>query len=57
MSVARSHRDYFAAITPLAEERCLEFEKEAVRSLERQRQIEENDEISFDEYLDNYFSS
>lgn len=57
MSVARGHRDYFAAITPLAEERCLEFEKEAVRSLERQRRIEEDDEISFDEYLDNYFSS
>ena len=57
ISVARGHRDYFASITPVSNERRDEFEREAVASLERQNEIEASDAISFDEYLANYFSS
>jgi len=57
ISVARGHRDYFASIAPMSDERRNEFEREAVRSVEQQHETEAGDEISFDEYLENYFSS
>ena len=57
LSVAQSHRDYFASITPLSAARREEFEKEALRSITQQQSIEASDEISLDEYLANYFSS
>lgn len=57
LSVARGHQAYFAAITPLSDERNDEFEREVARSLVQQREIEASDEISLDQYLDNYFSS
>jgi glutamate--cysteine ligase len=57
ISVARSHRDYFASITPLLAARREEFEREAARSVEQQREIEAGDNIGFDQYLANYFSS
>jgi glutamate--cysteine ligase len=57
ISVARGHRDYFAAINPMSTERHEEFSQEARGSLERQIDIEASDEISFDEYLENYFAS
>jgi glutamate--cysteine ligase len=56
-SVARSHRDYFAAITPLSDARQAEFEFEAKNSIQRQREIEASDNISLDEYLARYFES
>jgi len=57
LSLAEGHRDYFAAITPLSDDRVTEFEQETAQSVERQRAIEESDEISLDEYLESYFSS
>ncbi len=54
-STARKHRDYFEAITPMPAERYSEFEAEALRSIERQHEIEANDRISFEQYLANYF--
>lgn len=57
LAVAKSHRDYFAAITPLSNARQDEFGQEAARSLEQQQQIEASDAISLDEYLANYFSA
>jgi gamma-glutamylcysteine synthetase len=56
-SLAQAHRDYFAAITPLSEERQAQFAREASESVERQRAIEANDDIGLDEYLATYFSS
>jgi glutamate--cysteine ligase len=56
-SLASNHRDYFGEITPLSDERVTEFEQETALSIERQRAIEEGDQISLDEYLENYFSS
>ena len=55
--MAHGHRDYFAAINPMSKERHEEFSQEAKGSLERQNDIEAGDEISFDEYLENYFAS
>ena len=55
LSVARKHRDYFAATEPLSEARHREFEKEVSESIVRQREVEQGDAISFDEYLANYF--
>jgi len=57
LSLASNHRDYFGEITPLSDERVTEFEQETALSIERQRAIEEGDQISLDEYLENYFSS
>ena len=57
IAVARSHQDYFSSITPLTAAREDEFKREAVRSAQQQREIEAGDDISFDEYLANYFSS
>ena len=57
MSMARSHRDYFASITSMTDERHREFVDEARQSVERQRQIEAADAISFDEYLAHYYAN
>ena len=57
ISMARSHRDYFASITPMSEQRHEEFQQEAQASVERQREIEAADSISFEEYLAHYYSA
>jgi glutamate--cysteine ligase len=57
LSMAKVHRDYFAAITPLSEERQQQFQREASESIVRQQQIENSDSIGLDEYLATYFSS
>ena len=57
LSLAKSHSDYFASITPLEEARRVVFEKEVADSLRRQREIETADDIDLDEYLQRYFSN
>lgn len=57
IGIARGHRDYFASITPMSPERHEEFVTEARQSIERQQQVEAADEISFDEYLANYYQA
>jgi glutamate--cysteine ligase len=57
MSIAKGHRDYFAAITPLSEESQAQFEQAASESIARQKDIEASDTLSLDEYLATYFSS
>lgn len=56
MDAARGHRDYFRSLAPLSPQRREEFEEEARRSLERQREIERSDTLSFDEYLRSYYA-
>ncbi len=56
MLAAQGHREYFRSITSLPVEREAEFADEARDSLMRQREIEQADVISLDEYLANYFS-
>jgi len=57
MSIAKGHRDYFAAITPLSQESQAQFEQAASESIARQLDIEASDTLSLDEYLATYFSS
>jgi glutamate--cysteine ligase len=57
LSIAREHREYFASITPLNDDRRRGYETEARESIDRQRAIENADDISLDEYLEHYFSA
>lgn len=56
MKCALGHKDYFSDLIEPNAERLQMYENEALESLERQRKIEESDEIGFDEYLQKYFS-
>ncbi len=57
LALAEKYSDYFASIAPLDEARKAVLEKEAFDSLRRQREIEETDNISLDDYLQQYFSN
>lgn len=57
LALAQNYSKYFASIAPLDEARKAVLEKEAFDSLRRQREIEEADEISLDDYLQQYFSN
>jgi glutamate--cysteine ligase len=52
---SKHHYQYYKTHA-LAEEKIRFFEKLAAESLQKQKQIEADDNISFDEYLQNYFS-
>jgi glutamate--cysteine ligase len=56
MDRAVGHKDYFAALEPLAGERLAVYVDEAAASLKRQAEIEASDTMSFDDYLEKYFS-
>jgi len=56
MDCARGHKDYFAALEPLLNDRLRLYEDEATQSIERQREIEAADDISLEDYLAQYFS-
>ena len=56
MASARGHKEYFAEIERLEGERLAVYEDEARDSIRRQQDIEKSDEISFEEYLANYYS-
>ena len=57
LGLAYAHRDYFDSMEPLPSARQSELDTEAKASIERQRQIERSDAISFDEYLERFFAS
>ncbi len=57
LDAARRHKDYFASIAPMPPERAQQIEREARESVQRQRDIEARDDISFEEYLARYFAS
>jgi glutamate--cysteine ligase len=56
MAAARGHKEYFAEIEPLDDVHLDVYEGEARRSIERQDEIENSDDLSFEEYLANYYS-
>ena len=56
LEMARSHRDYFAAIAQPDAVSSKRFHQEAVDSLQRQKEIEATDTIGLDEYLQQYFA-
>ena len=55
LEMARSHKDYFAAIANPNDAVIAEYQEEALSSLQRQADIEAQDSISLDDYLANYF--
>ena len=57
LDAARRHKDYFSSIAPMPRQRAQQIEKEARESVQRQRDIEAADEISFEEYLARYYAS
>lgn len=56
LSMARNHRDYFAAIADATDESTKVLDDEADESLQRQAEIEASDTLSLDDYLTNYFA-
>jgi glutamate--cysteine ligase len=56
MDMARGHKQYFRDLEPLTGDRLAVYTGEATRSIEQQQLVEASDEISFDEYLRQYFS-
>ena len=57
LDVARRHKAYFSSITPIPRQRAQRIEEEARASIQRQRDIEAADAISFEDYLARYFAS
>ncbi len=57
LDMAQCHRDYFASIAPLEGRRERVLAKEAADSVRRQQEIEADDRISLDEYLEQYFNA
>jgi glutamate--cysteine ligase len=53
--MSKHHYQYYKT-HPLAEEKVNIFQQMAKESLQKQKQIELEDKISFDEYLENYFN-
>ena len=53
--MSKHHYQYYKT-HPLAEEKVKFFEHMAKESLQKQKQIELEDKISFDDYLENYFN-
>ena len=57
LDLARRDKRYFSSIAPMPPERAQQLEEEAAGSIERQRDIEAADDMSFEEYLARYFAS
>jgi glutamate--cysteine ligase len=55
MAYSKRWADYYRS-RPMADGQWDRFEQETSRSLRAQREIEENDSLSFEEYLDHFFS-
>ena len=57
LDVSRRHKAYFSSITPMPAERERRIAREARESIQRQREIEAADDITFEEYLARYFEA
>jgi glutamate--cysteine ligase len=57
MRMSRHHREQFVGAGPLQSQRHDLLQREVARSLEKQREIEAADRISFESYLESYFRS
>ncbi len=56
LECAAGHKQYFADLVPLSAERQEEFTNEVSESLSRQQDMEMADTISFEEYLERWFT-
>jgi glutamate--cysteine ligase len=57
LRMSKVHQSYFKELESPCASRQDEFAAEAAESIEKQARIEASDRISFDEYLENYFST
>ena len=57
LGMAKCHRDYFASIAPLREAQEKRLRQEVADSVRRQQEVEAADDITLDEYLQQYFQS
>jgi glutamate--cysteine ligase len=57
LRMSKTHQSYFRELLSPCASRQDEFAAEAAESIERQARIEATDRLSFDEYLENYFSA
>ena len=56
LRMSKVHQSYFRDLFSPNAQRQQEFADEAAESLEQQARIEASDTLSFDEYLERYFS-
>lgn len=56
MERACGHKAYFQSLAALDDERVALYVDEASQSIKRQQEIEQSDTISFDDYLEQYYS-
>jgi glutamate--cysteine ligase len=57
LRMSATHKAYFLDLYPANDERLAEFRREAEESLDKQRNIETNDQGSFEDYLARYFAN
>jgi glutamate--cysteine ligase len=55
LRMSNVHKNYFLDLYPPNEQRLADFAAQAVESLEKQAAIERSDNVTFDQYLANYF--
>ena len=55
--IAKNHKSYFANLAPIDSDHRAYLDDEARASIQAQKEIEESDDISFDEYLQRYYDS
>ena len=56
LQLARDYRDYFLGLPDDFNQHLEALETEAVDSLQKQRDVEEGDDLSLDEYLERYYA-
>lgn len=54
---AKNHKRYFSSLAPMQPDRLKALEEESLQSLQRQSDIEAENDVSFDEYLERFFAS
>jgi glutamate--cysteine ligase len=57
LRMSKVHRSYFRELFPPNEARQQEFQNEAEESIDKQARIEASDRLSFDDYLQQYFTA
>jgi glutamate--cysteine ligase len=56
LRMSQAHKAYFLDLYPPNEERLAEFARQARESIAAQKQIEDSDRGSFEDYLARYFA-
>ncbi|NNE64554.1 MAG: hypothetical protein HKN34_10765 [Gammaproteobacteria bacterium] len=54
LRLSKQHQQSYLS-RPLAEERQMQFEGLASQSMQRQQELESNDQVPFEQFMQNYF--